>query len=110
MERSLMLAVARAPLAPQALEAFAPRGVEKVVRPMREGEQFSSRRLKLVHARRFGGGEVCAHALARAHDFDKPAEVFERACEPRDRAGRETEGPRNAAERLGQRKLSDRKR
>ena len=100
-----MLAVASAPLTPQALEALAALGVEEVVRVVRETQKLAARRLKLVHARRLGRGEVSAHAVARRDRLDKPAEVFERARVLSELLGRVAEDRSDERERIFERGL-----
>src|SRR5215212_10807116 len=106
MQRGVMLAVARAPLAPQTLEALAPLRVEEVVRVVRQPQKLAARRLQLVNARRLGRRQVGADAVARRDRLDEPAEVFERARAQRERLGRVAEGFGDPRERLFERELT----
>src|SRR2546423_12466047 len=116
MDGGVMLAVARAELAPQTLEALATLGFEEVVRVFGERQQFAPRRLYRVHLGRLCRGDVGAHALALGEAFDELRQIFEQARAALESLRRFSESLCDSRERLferspsGQRRVHSRRR
>src|SRR5256714_3325744 len=106
MDGGVMLAVARAELAPETFEALAPLGFEEVVRVFRERQEFAARRRRLAQPGRLRRGEVRAHALAFGEALGELGQVFEQARAVSESLRRVSESLGDSRQSLFERNLS----